>query len=74
MTGAEKKVLKKLVYHLELLSASVAALENAAKSDTLGGRKLTKRQFGELRNAALREHAEVFDKLDSLIQALPSKQ
>jgi hypothetical protein len=68
-----KKVLKQIAYQLEALSLSVAALEAAALSPEYGGRRLTKKQLNELKLSAQEKHKKIFDRLEAMIVALPSK-
>lgn len=65
-----KKVLKQIAYQLEALSISVAALEAASLSDTLGGRQLTDKQLSDLKKKAKKEQKVVFDDLHNLIRDL----
>jgi hypothetical protein len=68
-----KKVLKQIAYQLEALSLSVAALEAAALSPEYGGRRLTRKQLNELKLSAQEKHKKIFDRLEAMILALPSK-
>jgi hypothetical protein len=51
----------------------VAALEAAALSPEYGGRRLTKKQLNELKLSAQEKHKKIFDRLEAMIVALPSK-
>jgi len=64
--SAEKEILKKIVWHLETLSMSVAALEKHEEGQGLKGNRQT-----DLKQAAQRSQAAAFVELKTLIDAIP---
>lgn len=72
MTLDEKKILAEIVDMLHKVSASAAALEDAAKSPTLGGKQLTPIQLEDLRQKSGTAQKDTFHSLAERIRALPN--
>ena len=67
-----KQVLKKLAYHIELNTYTLAALEMHIQSSE-SGRPLTNRELNKWKKFAKTKMKGAFDKLAALIDSLPKQ-
>jgi hypothetical protein len=72
MTQNEKKLFGEMLDLMHKQSATIAALEEAATSPTLGGRQLTMTQVNLLRNKHASAQQSVYQRLATLIHDLPN--